>query len=220
MNRLLIASALVSLAACRGSVSEDPPVHIIPDMDWQDKYHPQGESAFFEDGRAMRTPVEGTVGRGAIQNGAEFALKTDAEFSKGKSGDAFVQYVPLAKVQQALKVDGPEQVLARGRERFNIYCAPCHDQTGSGNGLVVQHGYQRPPELAGIHALGISDGEIFDYITNGRNYPNMPAYAHQIDEADRWAIVSWVRVLQRSQHATVDDVPEQFKNTIEEGGAQ
>ncbi len=208
MNRLLVASALVSLAACRGSVSEDPPVHIIPDMDWQDKYHPQGESAFFPDGRAMRVPVEGTLARGS--------LKADTEFFQGKVGEEFVAVMPTEKVQQALKADGLAAVMQRGRERYNIYCTPCHDQTGSGNGLIYQHGYQPPPtNLTRPETAALKDGQIFDIISHGKNGRNMPAYNHQIPEADRWAIVSWVRVLQRSQHATADDVPEQFKNSIQ-----
>src|SRR5205085_9869169 len=103
--------------------------------------------------------------------------------------------------------------LERGEERFNIYCSPCHDKTGSGNGLVIKHGYPLPINLASDHPKGVKDGEIFDYISNGVR--NMPGYRTQIPAADRWAIVSWVRVIQRSQAAKMDDVPADKKGSIE-----
>jgi len=216
VKKLLLTGALMAVAACRGSVSDQPPIHIIPDMDWQDKYHPQGESAFFPDGRAMRPRVEGTVAAGG--------LKEDSVYFKGKQGDAFVARMPTEKVKAALGVDSLEAVMSRGQQRFNIYCTPCHDATGSGNGLVIQRalaappsGFARPPHLA-ENAATLPDGQIFDYITNGVR--SMPAYGHQIPEADRWAIVSWLRVLQRSQRANLSDVPEQFKNSIEAEDAQ
>jgi len=210
VKKLMLTGALAAIAACRGSVSEDPPIHIIPDMDWQDKYQPQGESAFFADGRSMRAEVDGTVGRGS--------LKDDAEYFRGKDADGrFVARMPLAKVQEALKVDSLDKVMGRGRERFNIYCAPCHDQSGSGKGLVSNAvrpaGYPNVASLSTDHALSLPDGELYDIVANGVR--TMPAYGHQVPEADRWAIVAWVRVLQRSQHATVDDVPADKRGSIE-----
>lgn len=197
-NRVLIGALVLTVAACRGSVSEQPPIHIIPDMDWQPKYHAQGESAFFADGRASREPVEGTVARGQ--------LRDDTAFNDGKKDGAFLHKAPI-------QVD--EAVLARGKERFNIYCAPCHDQTGSGNGMVKQRGYQPPPSnLASENTRGMSDGEIYDAVKNGIR--NMPAYAAQIPTKDRWAVVAWVRVLQRSQHAQLADVPPEMQGKIEE----
>lgn len=201
MRTLVLAGAVVAVAGCRGQVSEDPPIHIIPDMDWQDKYQPQGESAFFADGRAMRTPVQDTVARGA--------LKDDDEFFRGTKDGKPVAVLPLEKVQAALQAGSLAQVMERGHARYNIYCAPCHDQTGSGNGLASAK--QRPNGFKNVRNLwddrvrGLTDGEIYQAISKGAN--TMPAYGHQIPEADRWAIVSWVRVLQRSQHATIEDVP-------------
>jgi mono/diheme cytochrome c family protein len=204
IRRTLPVVALVLAGGCRGSISEQPPVHIIPDMDWQPKYLQQGESAFFADHRASRIPPEGTVARGE--------LKADTAFYQGKIDGSFVNKVPFT-------VD--ESVMRRGEQRFNIYCAPCHDQTGTSNGTVVQHGVPyglpRPLVLYADHARELSDGEIFDRISNGSPNHNMPAYGPQIPEKDRWAIVAWVRVLQRAEHATVADVPsEQLKDMQEE----
>lgn len=200
MNRALSAVfALALLTGCRGQPSEDPPIHIIPDMDWQPKYQPQGESKFFPDGRAMRQPVEGTVAVGE--------LREDDAFYRGKRGDAWVGKAPI-------QVNA--KTLARGEERFGIYCAPCHDKSGSGKGIVVQRGFALPPALYADHARGLPDGELFDIITHGVR--NMPSYAAQIPVEDRWAIVTWLRVLQRSQHAAVEDVPADMRAKIEAEG--
>lgn len=210
MKKLMLAGALLAVAACRGSVSEEPPIHIVPDMDWQQKYQVQGESEYFADGRAMRPPVEGTVARGQ--------LKADDVYYRGQKDGQFVAKVPLADVQAALRVDSLDQVLRRGQQRFNIYCTPCHDASGNATGLVAQRGFFTPLNLSSPHPLGIGDGEIYSYIANGIR--NMPAYGSQIPEADRWAIVAWVRVIQRSQHAQLGDVPEQQRNSIEREDAQ
>lgn len=198
--RLAIAACVLTLAACRGSVSEQPPIHIIPDMDWQPRYQSQGESAFFDDGRAMRLPPEGTVAQGGMK---------DTPFYTGKQGDAYLALAP---------VEVNEQLLLRGQQRYDIFCTPCHDQTGGGKGTVVTRGARGfpvpPPDLSGENALGIGDGEMFEIISKGLR--TMPAYGPQIPEGDRWAIVAWVRVLQRSQHAGIDDVPSQMRGKIEE----
>jgi mono/diheme cytochrome c family protein len=193
LTRALIGVAAIGPLAlasgCRGQQSSHPPIRVFDDMDEQQKYHPQGESKFFADGRAMRPIVKNTIAQGELGD--------DTEFSQGAFSDgSFVQKVPLP-------VD--EAFLRRGQERFNIYCAPCHDQSGSGRGIVVQRGFHIPVDLSSNHTREIRDGEVFSYITNGVR--NMPAYKLQIPERDRWAIVAWVRVLQRSQSASPKDVP-------------
>jgi mono/diheme cytochrome c family protein len=194
-SRLLLVGLVATVAACRGQVSEEPPVHLIPDMDWQPKYDEQGSSAFFADGRAERPLVEGTVARGSFHE--------DEAVSTGKIGNAWVNKAPVT-------VD--EKLIRRGEQRYNIYCTPCHDQTGAGNGTVVQRGFPRPVSLH-ENAPKYPDGQIFDIITHGIR--NMPAYAAQVPVNDRWAIVAWLRVLQRSQRATLADVPADMKNSIE-----
>lgn len=192
---LMIAAAAL-LAGCRGNTSEKPPIHPIQDMRNQPKFRPEAKNAFFPDGRAMRPPVEGVVAQGE--------LREDEAFYRGRMGEAYVAKAPIA-------VD--EATLKRGQERFNIYCATCHDRTGSGRGMVVQRGFPPPVDLSSERVRGFSDGQIFDTLSTGVR--NMPSYAAQIPEQDRWAIVSWVRVLQRSQHASVKDVPPDLQNQIE-----
>jgi len=196
------AVALVALvSACRGQVSEAPPIHVVPDMDWQARYNPQGESDFFNDGRAMRPLVEGTVAQGDTPEARAYCkgVGVSDPFCTGRTNDGagWLSKVPF---------DVDEKVVRRGQQRFNIYCTPCHAATGAGNGIVIQRGYLPPAtNLASQTTREMSDGAIFDAITNGIR--NMPSYNTQITERDRWSIVAWVRVLQRSQHGSTADMP-------------
>ncbi len=201
-NQMALLGAM-ALLGCRGGISDKPPIHIIPDMDWQPKYVAQQEFAdksIFADGRAARPLVEDTVPVGHLDE--------DDAYYRGKTGEAFVAVAPIEVNQK---------VLERGQARFNIYCSPCHDKSGGGRGIVVQRGYPLPPDLTGDLVRGYPDGHIFNVISKGIR--NMPAYGHQIPPEDRWAIVSWVRVLGRSQHTKVEDVPAENRNNISaEGG--
>ena len=201
MKRVALLGFL--LIGCRGDISHKPPIHIPHDqMQTQQKFHPQGESKLFADGRAMRMPVDGTVPQGA--------LKEDDGYFRGKNADGtFLARAPITVTETTIK---------RGQERFNIYCAPCHDRTGAGRGMVVQRGFFLPVNLASEHTRQIGDGEIFDYISNGVR--NMPSYGAQVPEEDRWAIVTWVRVLQRSQYASLNDVPAEMRDKIEREAAK
>lgn len=190
------ATFALALSACRGQPSEEPPFHLVHDMRRQNKYRPEAASAFFADGRAMRAPVPGVVAQGE--------LFEDEVFHRGKTSAGFARKAPV-------EVD--EATLERGQERFNIYCSVCHDRTGSGRGINVQRGFPPPVDLTSDRVRGFADGEVFQVISNGVR--NMPSYAAQIPEGDRWAIVAWVRVLQRSQRASIQDVPAAFRDRIE-----
>lgn len=158
------------------------------DMHDQPRYKPFARSDFFADGRSERPLVPGTVARGW--------LREDARVYTGKQGAAFVAEFPLP-------VD--LELVQRGRERFEIFCAPCHGRTGAGNGMVVQRGYRKPTTFHIDRLRHEKPGYFFDVITNG--FGAMPDYATQIPVRDRWAIVAYVRALQLSQYASVDDVP-------------
>lgn len=206
---LLLAMAVVG---CRGGISEDPPVHVFGDMDWQPRYQWGEASPLFDDGRVMRPIVDNTVPIGHLDE--------DDGYYRGKLPNGeFVHRVTDLKMNDApMVVD--ENLIRRGEERFNIYCAPCHDMAGGGRGMVVQRGFPPPIDLSSNRISNeMRDGQIFDVITNGVR--NMPAYNKQIPVSDRWAIVTWVRVLGRSQHASKDDVPVDMQSSIEpEGAAQ
>lgn len=171
------------------------------DMHNQPKFIPLRPSEFFADGRSERPLVEGTVARGHLND--------DAAFYTGKGPDG--------KPLDSFPFPVTKDVIQRGRERFNIYCAPCHDRTGSGNGTIVRRGYRHPPSYHIDRLRQVPNGYIFDVITNG--FGAMPDYAAQILPADRWAVVAYVRALQLSQNASVHDVPADARAQLD-GGAK
>jgi hypothetical protein len=172
------------------------------DMHDQPKYIPLRPSSFFADGRSARPLPEGTVARGHLDD--------DTLFYTGKGPDG--------KPANEFPFPVTKDVILRGQQRFNIYCTPCHDRTGSGDGMVVQRGYRRPPTYHSDRLRQVPNGYIFDVITEG--FGAMPDYAQQISPADRWAIVSYVRALQLSQQASINDVPADARGQLGPGGAK
>ena len=165
------------------------------DMHDQPKYKPYRQSEFFANGAAMRPFVEGTVARGT--------LREDAALFTGKSGEEFVTEFPVP-VDAAL--------LERGRSEFQVFCSPCHGRTGMGDGVIVQRGFKRPTSYHVDRLRQIQVGYLFDVITNG--YGAMSNYASQVPVEDRWAIVAYIRALQRSQHASLEDVPQDKRSQL------
>lgn len=179
--RLAALAALLAAAGCRGQTSSRPPIHLNPNMDRQPKVIAQAASEFFADGAAMRRPVEGTVARGA--------LAADEDPALWRGVDAAGQ--PLAS--SPVEVD--DAGLARGRERYGIYCAACHADNGRGRGVLFERaGVQSGDLIADPRIRALSDGELFRVITDGVGL--MPSYAYQVPPADRWAIIARVRELQ------------------------
>jgi mono/diheme cytochrome c family protein len=161
----------------------------------QPKYIPLRESAFFADSRSARPLVEGTVARGQLRD--DDLLYT----GKVNGQDATVFPAPVTAA-----------TMARGRERFDVYCSPCHGRTGQGDGMVVLRGYRRPPSFHQDRLRSAPIGHFFDVITNG--FGAMPDYASQVRTEDRWAIIAYVRALQLSEHATLADVPPADRDRI------
>lgn len=184
---ILCVSALGGLTACQGQTSDEPPIVPIRNMYHQPRYNMQSESEFFSDKRTMRPKIEGTVGRGQI---------VDPKIGEGRLEDnsGYVLTIPEEVIRGA---GGMDPLTARGKERYGIYCVPCHGGTGAGDGLVIKRGMLAPPTFHQDRLRRAPDGQIFATITNGIR--NMPAYHAQIPEADRWAVVSYVRALQVSQ---------------------
>jgi mono/diheme cytochrome c family protein len=190
---------LAMIMRARVTTSTSPRIHPIPDMDNQPRFKAQQRNALFADRRAMRRPVAGTVARGSLNFGDAAAT--------GRVGDDWIEMSPLAV---------NAEVLERGRERYEIFCSPCHGLSGYGDGMVskradeLQEGTWTPP--SSFHTDLIRqrpDGHLYNTISNGIR--NMPGYGSQIEISDRWAIVAYVRALQRSQNATVDDVPSEIR---------
>jgi mono/diheme cytochrome c family protein len=202
MRRLLTASLLVGalvLGGCRGMKSEDPPIHPNMNMDIQNRFDPQEANPLFADNAAMRKPPSGTVARGL--------LRADSRYYAGRTEEGeYVEQMPVP-VNRAL--------LERGQERYEIFCTVCHGAAGDGNGIIMTgqsnvtgqgYGYTPAPTYHSERLREETDGYIYDVVANGVR--NMPGYAQQIPVADRWAIVAYVRALQRSQNADAADVPQ------------
>jgi mono/diheme cytochrome c family protein len=183
MTFVSLTLAALAFSACRQDMHDQP------------KYIPLRESTFFTDSRSARPLVEGTVARGHLR-------------------DDELTYTGKVNGQDATVFPAPvdARMMARGRERFDVYCAPCHGRTGQGDGMVVRRGYRRPPSLHLDRLRGAPVGHFFDVITNG--FGAMPDYATQIRVEDRWAIIAYVRALQLSAHATLDDVPSPERDRI------
>ena len=201
MHKTFFAAALgaLALAGCRGMVSEAPPIHLNQNMDFQERFDPQEANPLFADTRAMRPPVAGTVARGFE--------RTDDAFYRGASAGA---YTPTSPVPLT------EELLRRGQQRYNIYCSVCHGKAGDGRGIIMtgQYGYTPAPSYHDDRLRGTEDGYLYHVIANGVR--SMPGYAQQITVADRWAIVAYIRALQRSQNASAADVPAGDRAAIEQ----
>jgi mono/diheme cytochrome c family protein len=189
---------LISVMGTRGLISTRPPIQVFPDMDHQAKYKPQAQSKFFADGRADRPIPTGTVpfGRSATQADPAFLRADDFHYA-GKAADgSFARGFPVAVTKD---------LLVQGQGRYQIYCQPCHGALGDGNGITKPYGMLVTPTYHDDRLRGLAEGEIFNTITHGKN--TMMPYADKLSSDERWAVVAYVRALQRAHHATIDDVP-------------
>lgn len=214
---ILITVAIVALAGFRGDKFTQPPLQIFPDMKVQPRYDPQHESTFFADRSAARKPVAGTIPLGYtlpgdfLQAGAKngtikptgFANQPDY-YNTGKVGDSYGDGFP---------VEVSEALVLRGQERFNINCAVCHGKVGLANGITSKYGIAAIANLQDDRIRSMPDGQIFSTITNGKN--TMGAYGPQIAVDDRWAIVAYVRALQKSQGVALTSLSEDKKKELQ-----
>ncbi len=183
-----IAASLALVAGCRQDMHDQP------------KYKTLAPSRFWDNGASARPLVENTVARGHLDD--------DVEFYTGKTAGG--------KVVEALPLPFTPELLKRGQQRFNIYCSPCHDRVGTGRGMVVQRGFKAPPSFHSERLRQSPVGYFFDVMTNG--FGAMLDYRAQVEPADRWAIVAYIRALQRSQQATLADVPPEEAAKLKAGG--
>jgi len=212
---LLLTIAAVAVLGFRGEKTTNEPWEIFPDMVRQMKVRAQAPLQFFADGRGPRMPINGTVPIGYEMPKAQpaggvadshpnpFSVGTDY-VDTGKMGSNWGTGIPLPVTPQLLQ---------RGRERFNITCAMCHGATASGNGITKSYGLATVVTLQDDRIRKMADGEIFNTITNGKN--TMMAYGPNIMVQDRWAIIAYLRVLQRSQGGTVADVPPEHRPDLD-----
>lgn len=197
----LVLVALL-LAGCRGTRSDNPPIHPNLDMDFQQKFGAQEANPFFDDGAAMRPPVPGTVARGQLQD------SSGMHTGRTPQGD-YVERIPIAVTRD---------VVERGQDRYEIYCSVCHGKTGAGDGVIMRgdYGYTPAPSYHTDRLRQAPDGYLYDVIASGVN--TMPPYGQKVPVLDRWAIVAYIRALQRSQNATAEDLPPGERSQLVESG--
>ena len=212
---LLLTIAAVAVLGFRGEKRTNEPWEIFPDMVRQMKVRAQAPLNFFADGRGPRMPINGTVpigyempkstppGGNGEAHSFGFSVGTDYT-DTGKMGTNWGTGIPIPVTPQLLQ---------RGHERFNITCAMCHGATATGNGITKSYGLATVVTLQDDRIRKMSDGEIFNTITNGKN--TMMAYGPNIPVQDRWAIIAYLRALQRSQNATVADVPPEHRADLD-----
>jgi len=194
---ILVIAGVTYVAGFRfdhgGNPSRKPPIELFPDMDRQAKLRPQTDAAFvgWDDGLSSRKPVAGTVARGSAYE------ENEVNTGRQPGTTNFVEVIPVRVT---------ETLMARGRERFNIYCSPCHGQQGDGKGVTTKLGMAAVANLHDERVVKLADGDIFNTITHGKNL--MGAYGPNVEAEDRWAVIAYVRALQRSRLATMEDVPE------------
>lgn len=182
---LLCVLCLAAASACRQDMHDQP------------RAEPFEESDFFGDRRSVRPAVEGTIARGH--------LRLDEHFYTGKIDGALATTFPATVTIEMLK---------RGQERYDIYCAPCHSKTGDGLGMIVQRGMRQPESFHSQRLLDVEVGHYFDVVTNG--FGTMYSYEERIDPADRWAIAAYIRALQMSQGANLAELPESDQQRIQQ----
>jgi len=196
---LVAMAAMLGLAGCSG-IQRNPPLQVWPDMRYQKKFKPQRSTDLFADTRESRRPPDGTIARGH--------LLEDTSFNTGMDGKSYVGKSPV-------KVT--EELLTEGHWRFNTYCSPCHDETGLGKGMVpTRFPAWQPQNLMEDRIVQMADGDLFNVITYGRR--TMPPYGNQNRPEDRWAIIAYVRVLQRAAHGTINDVPVELQSSVQYKG--
>jgi mono/diheme cytochrome c family protein len=189
----VIVLAVMVVAGKRGDMSRRPPIELFPDMDRQPKLRPQAANTFFKDGLSSQQPIDGTIARGSHYQ--------DIPENTGKIPGT-TNYV------QTIPVPVTAQLMARGRERYDISCSPCHGAQGDGKGITTKFGMAVIADLhdaAGRKVPQQSDGQLFATISYGKGL--MQGYASSLSIEDRWAIVAYVRALQRSHLGNMDDVP-------------
>ncbi|MDD2762827.1 MAG: cytochrome c [Opitutaceae bacterium] len=194
---------VISIAGFRGRRSTRPPVEVFPDMDRQAKYKPQAGSKFFADGRADRPLPAGVVARGRTLAPDPDFLRADDFLYRGRTpAGGFARGFPPSLVPD-------QRFMARGRERYTIYCAPCHGALGDGKGITSGYGMVTTASYHDDRLRHMAEGEIFNTITHGKN--TMLSYADKLSPEDRWAVIAYVRALQRAREGTVADVPADHK---------
>lgn len=204
----LTCVVIVSILGLRGTKFTQPPLYIFPDMDWQQKYRPQGENHFFNDARDDRPIVTGTIPRGYAWEMKKIfsedyvyepALNPSLYTGKDEKGE-WIKEFPL---------EVNHDLMALGQKQFTCFCKVCHGASGDGNGITKEYGMIATASYHSDRLREMAIGEIFNTVTNGKGQMN--SYADKLSPYERWAVIAYLRALQKSQDASVNDVPQAYR---------
>jgi len=208
---VFICVAIVAILGFRGTKFTKPPLYIFPDMDWQQKYKPQGENHFFNDERDDRPVVAGTIPRGyswemkkVFSKDYEYALALNPSLYTGKDekGDWIKEF----------PVEVNHDLMALGQKKFTCFCMVCHGASGDGNGITREYGMIATASYHVDRLREMAIGEIFNTVTDGKGQMN--SYADKLSPYERWAVIAYVRALQRAQHASIENVPQAHRAAL------
>lgn len=208
---LFTCLGIVTFLGVRGMKSQKPPVYLFPDMDYQAKYLPQGRNDYFSDQRNDRPVLEGTVIRGYGWSIPE-VFSQDFEDNRSLQPEIYTGKTATGEWVRGFPIPIDRAFIESGRQKFTIFCKVCHGASGDGNGVTKQYGMIATATYHDDRIREMPEGEIFNTITHGKN--TMLSYADKLTPQERWQVIAYVRALQRSQNATLEDVPEQYKGQL------
>lgn len=205
---VFICVSTVSFLWFRGTKSPLPPIYVFPDMDWQAKYHSQGENHFFSNRMDARPVVQGSVPRGSSLDQAA-VFQEEYIYEPGENPVLYTGKNPDGSFYKGFPLPVTHALLELGQQKFAIYCSACHNAIGDGNGVTKSYGMVATPSYYDERLRTMPEGEIFNTISHGKN--TMLSYADKLNPKERWAVIAYVRALQRAARATLDDVPQEHR---------
>ncbi len=208
---IFVIVATVSILGVRSKKFSETPVWVFPDMDIQARFEPQGKNEFFANGMDDRPVVPGTVMRGYGWEEKE-VFSSEYEWDVAKNPAMYSGKDANGEWYKGFPVEVSPELIAQGQAKYQIFCLPCHGQTGDGNGITKKYGMAATPSYHDDRIRQMAEGEIFNTITHGKNL--MGPYGPVLNPEERWAVISYVRALQLAGNATVEDVPPQYRKDL------
>lgn len=208
---IFVVVAVVALFGFRGEKFTEPPIYVFPDMDRQAKYLPQGKNDFFSDERNSRPVPANTVQRG-YEWDAKKIFSEDYKYDVAQNPRVHTAKEANGEWVKGFPLEVSHELMAKGREKYDIFCIVCHGKNGDGNGITKQYGMVATPSFHTDRIRTMAEGQLFDVIDNGKGL--MGSYGAKLDAEERWAVIAYLRALQYANNASVDDVPANVKKDL------
>tara|TARA_B100001248_G_scaffold261612_2_gene253342 strand:+ start:558 stop:1307 length:750 start_codon:yes stop_codon:yes gene_type:complete len=208
---VFLCVATVSIFGIRGTKFTEPPLYVFPDMDDQEKYRPQGENTFYQNRMDDRPVVPGTIARGSSWETAK-VFNEDFNYAQADNPELYTGKTRSGEWVRGFPVEVNHALMELGQQKYTIFCQVCHSAIGDGDGITKQYGVATTLSYHDDRLRDMAEGEIFNTITHGKN--TMSGYGEKLRPEERWAVIAYLRALQRAQNGTLDDVPTPFKKEL------